>query len=117
MIEEGTGTENLAPPTPELWWRQSPAPPGRGHHRSLFEPGLMSNIVSTIALGEGSHAGVGKLTEDAVLIGAAASWCTWTFPHLQSTFPEARYWGRPLCHAWRISAAPNCSKRPEGGGK
>jgi hypothetical protein len=118
MIEEGIGTENLVPPTPELKWRQSPAPPGRGHRHSLSDPpGLVSSVVSNIALGEGSHAAVGRITEDAVLIGAAASWCTWTSPRLQSKYPEARYRGRTLYHAWRVSAAPNCSRRPEGGGK
>ena len=117
MTEEGTGIEILAPPTPKLWWRQSLAPPGSGHRRSLFDlPGLVSSIVSTIALGGESHAGVGRLTEDAVFIGAVASWCTWTSPRLQSKYPEHGI-GRTLHHASRVSAAPNCSKRPEGGGK
>jgi hypothetical protein len=118
MIEEGPAPRILSRPHLRSGGRQLPAPPGRGYRRSFFDrPRLVSSIVSTIALGKGSNAGVGRLAEDGVLIGAAASWCTWTSLRLQSKYPEAPYRAPTLRHAWRVGAAPNCSRRPEGGGK
>jgi len=119
MIEEGPAPRILSGP------HLSPGgPPVTGATRPRIPPFVLRPARALcraswrpFALGKGSNAGVGRLAEDAVLIGAAASWCTWTSLRLQSKYPEAPYRARTLRHAWRVSAAPNCSRRPEGGGK
>jgi hypothetical protein len=121
MIEEGTGIEILAPPTPEFWGQGSRVTSSGGHRLAVSDrPSLGSSIVTMMPSGTGSCAGVGRLAAGAaVLIGAAVGWSEW------SSLPwefVCRASGTPCCsrtryHPLRVSVVPNCSTRPEGGGK